>query len=176
MKKITITELVLKIFGLVLIALGLPKLPWMVYCLISVLQSTTADIDTIASFAHSLSGILYIVLGIIIFILSPRISRRFLPIVEHPFEPLTPQILQDTIYSCVGLFIAMRSIPAIVSFFVTTVYLRNFGSSDGPGMMETTLGIGAVITFILGFSLFLRAKGLVGFRDHLRDLGKRRQS
>jgi len=163
-------------FGLVLIALGLPKLPWMVCCLISVLQSNTADLDTIASFAHSLSGILYIVLGTIIFTISPRISRRFLPILEHPFEPLTPQIFQDTIYSCVGLFIALRSIPAIVSFFVTTAYLRTFGSSDGPGMMETTLGIGAVITFILGFSLFLGAKGLVGFRDHVRNLGTRKQS
>lgn len=176
MKTITIPELALKMFGLVLIVLGLPKIPWMLYWLACVVKSTQLDSGAVGSLTHSASGVCYIVLGLLIFASSRPVSRRFIIRPEQTSDPLTPQALQDTLYSCVGLFIALRSVPAIVSFIVMTTYRRHHGIVYSPGGLEPTIGIGAIVTFLLGVSVFLGAKGLVAFRNHVRNLGARRQS
>jgi hypothetical protein len=165
MKTVTIPELAIKLFGMVLIIIGLPKIPILIYWIIIARTAEGADLFAVSAVKSFLPGMYYVITGFVLYFMGRGFASRFILKEEQTIAPLTIEKLQGTLYSCIGLFLALYSIPAIVIMVMSSRYCND------RDLMTMTVGIGHLIIFVLGISLFFGAKGLVGFRNYIRNAG-----
>ena len=174
MKEISMPALIIKILGLVLIVAGLPDIPYLCYGIICAIQTSGQEQAAFKCIGLNIPSLFYILVGALFFFASRTMAGRLILKKEESLSPLTTESFQTVVYSAIGLYIAMRAIPAISSELAGRVFTRMNGHHPLSLRMnpwDACQFIGAAVQFVFGVGLFLGAKGVAGFRNRMRQVG-----
>ena len=170
-RQIAIPELAVKLMGLVLIAISLPRLPFLLFSLIGTLQSAVPDTACLVGIQQGVPAICDLVVGIVLLCAGRAIASRFIVKEQVEVMPVTADTLASTLYSAVGLLIAMWAIPIMAANLADKVFMAIVGGHSSGDLYRNCMLIGSSLQFIGGIALFLGARGLVGLRARLRQAG-----
>jgi len=126
------------------------------------LAKRTHDEDlAIATFAVPI--LLYIVLGVFLFIRSRELAHWLLPLSSTEEEspaPIHPLSAASVAFGVVGLATVMNAIPRIADHMLTMASMKDQQSANQYLAKQSWHLAAVAIQIIIGFLLFLKARGL----------------
>ncbi|TGE37275.1 hypothetical protein E4K67_15600 [Desulfosporosinus fructosivorans] len=165
-----VASLACKVLGIYIIILG-------INALFSVLTVSFGIPNHVAneSFINIIFSLVYILFGVLLWILSDKLSAIMVARGKHTYEVsgITASDIQRISFSVLGLFFLGNSLPKLVS---TLININSMSGLPNSTRLRLLVSGGLITEFLVGLGIFLGSQGLVNFLKKMRTAGLKRDN